>query len=99
MYRTGAELNNRALAAVLAVCILLVAGFAVFITGGDDRVKEEKWYNVEIIDNVYPSYSSMSYQDNFYAYANEAYYLAGLEAGDKDEAMKIISANSVNNSF
>ena len=88
-------MDNRSLAAVLAVCILLAAGFLVVFIDNDERIKEEKWYNVDIIDNVYPSYSSMSLQDNYYAYVNDAYYIEGIESGSKTDAMDTIRSHSV----
>lgn len=81
-------MNNKSAVAVLAVVILVMAGCAVVLVKNSNPA--EKWYNVDIIDNVYPQYTDQEAKENFYAYANNELYRNAQSAADRDTAFKII---------
>ena len=76
--------------AILLVFILLGAGLTVlFINSDDERAKEERWYNVDIIENVYSRYQPLSEKENFYAYSNGPVLQKAAAAKSIEAAMEI----------
>jgi predicted metalloendopeptidase len=87
-------MNTRNAVAAVAVVAIILAASCVFLVGSNGH--DEKWYNVDIIENVFPEYQEQSAADNYYAYVLNDVYRKAAASGDYESAYLIYYANSVN---
>jgi len=87
-------MNTRNAVAAVAVVAIILAASCVFLLGSNER--EEKWYNVDIFDNVYPEYQEQTAAENYYPYVMNDVYKKAAAIEDEGMALLMLYANSVN---